>query len=160
MSGSSGKIERPPRFLADENFETAIVQGVKRQRPGCVFLTADEAGIRNLPDDLVLRRAQELVLILVSHDRRTMYDHFATFLMSMGADQHSPGVFLVSQERFSLGQLIDFIIEIYDLSDHAEWRDRIVDLPLQLGDWRSSLPSCTLAAGATAGCAAAGDERC
>jgi hypothetical protein len=58
MNGSSGKKEQSPRFLADENFETAIVQGVKRQRPDCVFLTADEAGIRNLPDELVLRRAQ------------------------------------------------------------------------------------------------------
>jgi uncharacterized protein DUF5615 len=130
MSGSSGKIEQPPRFLADENLETAIVEGVKRKRPDCVFFTAGDAGIRNLSDDFVLRRAQELDLILVSHDRRTMYDHFATFLMSAGADQHSPGVFLVSRERFGLGQIIDFIVEIYDLSDHAEWRDRIVDLPL------------------------------
>jgi hypothetical protein len=158
MSGSVGKIEQPPRFLADENLEAAIVGGEKRKRPGCVFFTADEAGIRNLPDSLVLRRAQELDLILISHDRRTMYDHFATFLMSVGAGQHSPGVFLVSQERFGLGQIIDFIVEIYDLSDHAEWRDRIVDLPLQPAHWRSSLPSCTLAAGATVGCAPAGSE--
>jgi hypothetical protein len=130
MSDSLGKIEQPPRFLADENLETAIVEGVERKRPNCVFFTADEAGIRNLPDDLVMRRAQELDLILVSHDRRTMYDHFATFLMSLGADQHTPGVFLVSQERFGLGQIIDFIVEIYDLSDHTEWRERIMDLPL------------------------------
>lgn len=130
MNGSSGKIEQSPRFLADENFEVAIVQGVKRQRPDCIFLTADEAGIRNLPDDLVLRRAQELDLILISHDRRTMYDHFATFLMSLDTDQHTPGVLLVSQERFSFGQIIDFIVEIFDLSDHFEWQDRIVDLPL------------------------------
>jgi hypothetical protein len=98
------------------------VQGVKRQRPDCIFLSADEAGIRNLPDDLVLRRAQELDLILISHDRRTMYDHFATFLMSLDTDQHTPGVLLVLQERF--------IVEIFDLSDHSEWQDRIVDLPL------------------------------
>jgi hypothetical protein len=75
-------------------------------------------------------RRKELGLILISHDRSTMYDHFATFLMSMGADQHSHGVFMVSQERFGLGQIIDFIAEIYDLSGHAEWRDMIMDLPL------------------------------
>ena len=80
-----GEDRAPRRFLADENFETAIVQGVKRQRPDCVFFTADEAGIRNLLDDLVLRRAQELGLILVSHDLMTMYDHFATLLMSLEA---------------------------------------------------------------------------
>jgi hypothetical protein len=38
-----------------------------------------------------------------------MYDHFALFLMSASDDQHSPGVFLVSQERFGLGQIIDRI---------------------------------------------------
>ena len=50
--------------------------------------------------------------------------------MSLDTDQHSPGVLLVLQERFSFGQIIDFIVEIFDLSDHSEWQDRIVDLPL------------------------------
>jgi hypothetical protein len=37
---------------------------------------------------------------------------------------------LVSQERYSIGQIISFIVEVYDLSSHQEWANRIVRLPL------------------------------
>ncbi len=120
----------PPRFLADENVERAIVDGARRIRPQMIFKTVAEVGIAGLPDPLVLERAQELDLILVSHDRRTMYRFFAEFLVTLPAGAHCPGVFLVSQERYSIGEIIGFIVEIYDLSGHQEWRDQITVLPL------------------------------
>lgn len=126
MSGS----EQRPRFLADENLESAIVQCVRLQRPEITLLTAKEAETLSLDDRQVLSQAQALDLILISHDSRTMYNHFAAFLMSLAPDEHSPGVLLVSQERYSIGQIISFIVEVYDLSSHQEWANRIVRLPL------------------------------
>lgn len=122
--------EQRPRFLADENLESVIIQGARRQRADIVFLTAKEANTLSLDDLRVLRRAQELDLILITHDSRTMYDHFATFLSRLAPQECSPGVLLVSQRRYSIGQIIAFILEIYDLSSHDEWRGQIVRLPL------------------------------
>jgi len=59
-----------------------------------------------------------------------MYRYFAAFLETLPSGEHCPGIFLITQERYSIGQIIDFIVEIYDLSSHQEWRDHITDLPL------------------------------
>jgi hypothetical protein len=123
-------IPRPPRFLADENLEGAIVHGARRKRPGMVFLTASEAGTRHLDDPDVLRRARELDLILITHDRKTMPHHFAELLMRLQEGEHCPGIFILTQKRYSIGQIIEFIVELYDLSSHDEWRDQIGALPL------------------------------
>lgn len=129
-TASEGSPNRPPRFLADENIERAIVEGVRRKRPGVTFLTAGEAKVLHLSDPEVLQRARELDLILVSPDRKTMYDHFASFLMNLPPGEHCPGLLLVSQDKHSIGQIIDFILEVYDLSSHEEWRDLPTPLPL------------------------------
>ncbi len=129
MSGpAQSGIDTPPRFLADENLETAIVQGTRRKRPNMTFLTAREASTLHLTDPKLLRQAKALDLILISHDSRTMYDHFSAFLLELPEEEHCPGVFLVS-DTYSLGHIIDFVVEIFDLSSHGEWRDRIVRLP-------------------------------
>jgi hypothetical protein len=122
-------FDMPPRFLAGENLESDIVQGSRRKRPNMTFLTAHEANTIRLKDPGLLKRAKELDLILISHDSRTMYDHFAAFLLGLPQGEHCPGVFLVS-DTYGVGQIIDFVVEIYDLSSHGEWRDRIVRLPL------------------------------
>ena len=122
--------EQRPRFLADENLESVIIQGARRQRADMTILTAKEANTLSLDDLQVLQRAQELDLILITHDSRTMYDHFATFISSLAPSEYCPGVLLVSQRRYGIGQIIAFITEIYDLSSHDEWRGQIVRLPL------------------------------
>ena len=42
------------RFLADENFDRAIVKGLQRRAPSIDILTAQEAGLRMLDDPAVL----------------------------------------------------------------------------------------------------------
>jgi uncharacterized protein DUF5615 len=131
MQGSTGLSSgASPRFLADENLERAIVEGLRHSRPDVVFMTAVEAGTMHLDDPDVLERAKLLDLILVSHDSRTMYDHFAAFLMKLPSEEHCPGVLLVSQEKYGIGQMIAFLLDVYDLSSHEEWRDRIARLPV------------------------------
>lgn len=47
------------RFQADANFNEDIVLGLLRLEALIDFQTADEAGSRGVPDDLVLKRAAE-----------------------------------------------------------------------------------------------------
>lgn len=103
---------------------------MRRKRPAITFLTAAEAGTLHLSDPEVLQHAKDLDLILVSHDRRTLYGHFAVFLQSLPPGEHSPGMLLVSQETYRLGQIIAFLLEVYDLSHHEEGRDLPTSLPL------------------------------
>lgn len=124
------RASRPPRFLADENMNGAIIRGARRKRPSMIFLTANEAGTRHLSDPEVLQRAKELDLILISHDRATLDNHFAEFLMRMPAGEYSPGLFLITQKRYGIGQIIEFILEVYDASSHEEWRNLNETLPL------------------------------
>jgi hypothetical protein len=62
---------------------------------------------------------------LVTHDRQTMPQHFATLLMS---GRISPGVFLVSQYA-PIGEVIDALVLVWAASDASEWKNRIVSIP-------------------------------
>lgn len=131
MSGPAPEcMKHPPRFLADENLDPAVVRGAHDKRSGMVFLTATEATTRHMLDPDLLRRARELDLILISHDQTTLPQYFAELLMQLHPGEHTPGVFIITQKKYSIGQIIDFILEVYDLSDHEEWRDQINHLPL------------------------------
>jgi hypothetical protein len=63
------------RFQADADLNEDIVLGLLRLEPSIDFQTADEAGLRGLSDDLVLKRAAEEGRVLATHDRRTMPRH-------------------------------------------------------------------------------------
>jgi hypothetical protein len=60
------------RFQADNDLKRIIVDATLRREPSIDFQTAQAAGLDNLDDELVLRRASEHGRILVSHDKRTM----------------------------------------------------------------------------------------
>jgi hypothetical protein len=115
-----------PRFLTDENFEPAIVAGLRRKRPAIDIQTAIEAGTRTMPDPLVLSYAAAHDRILISHDMRTVPTHFGEFLAHGG---HSPGGMLVSS-RLAIGLAIDALLLIWDASRHGEWRDMMTRMPL------------------------------
>ena len=113
------------RFLADADFNHAIVKGCRRQEPALDFLSANEAKLEGIPDPDVLALAAEQDRILVTHDRQTMPWHFAEFLMS---ERSCPGVFLVSQHA-AIGEVIDALVLIWAGSDAEEWKNRIVNIP-------------------------------
>ena len=127
MTGAS--TSDAPRFLADENFNLAIVAGLRRARPALDILTAPDAGILHLADPGVLAWATTHNRILLSHDMRTMPGHFYRFLAQLPHDHHCPGVMLLSQS-LAIGQAIAAVLEIWDLSFHDEWRDVLTRLPL------------------------------
>jgi hypothetical protein len=118
-----------PRFLTDEDFNLAIVTGLRRVRPQIDILTLQSAKMPGAADPLVLALAKEQDRILLSYDRQTMPAHFATYLMSMSEGEHSPGIPLLAQET-PIGAAIQWILEIWEASRHVEWRNLLTWLPL------------------------------
>lgn len=113
------------RYLADADFNHAIVKGCRRREPAIDFLSANEAKLEGVPDPDVLVLAADQDRILVTHDRQTMPQHFGAFLIG---GRSSPGVFLVSQYA-AVGEVVDALVLIWAASDAGEWRNRIVNIP-------------------------------
>jgi hypothetical protein len=114
-----------PRFQADADFNEEIVSGLLRNHPDMDFQTAEEAGLRGLPDPEVLTRAADDRRILVTHDRRTMPAHFAVFIQR----RESPGVIIISQ-RVAVRRAMDELALVWEASEAEEWTNLIVELPL------------------------------
>lgn len=123
---SSADSDDQVRFLADENFEPAIVMGLRLREPQIDIITAVEAGILRLKDPELLAYAAQQDRILISHDKRTLPGHLADFLVG---GHHSPGIMLLSP-KLSIGQSIEALLLIWAASRHSEWSDRITRLPL------------------------------
>ena len=113
------------KFLADEDLRRSILLGVRRREPSVSFLSAFDVGAAGKSDSAVLRVAAEEGRILVSHDFRTMPQHFRRFADSA----FSPGVFLLAQ---SLGpsRAIEELVTIWLASEAEEWANQLWSLPL------------------------------
>ena len=117
------------RFLGDEDFRDAIIEGLRRKQPEVDILTAVEVGTLGRPDPAVLAHALEHGRIVLTHDKRTMPQHRGAFLLTLAPGQHSPGVFVVPQ-RMATGPAIEELLLIWEASEPGEWRDRVTYLPL------------------------------
>lgn len=113
------------RFLADENLRRPIVLGVRRREPSTNFVQAYEAGAAGKGDLTVLQIAAEQNRILVSHDLRTVPQHFRHFI----THQASPGVILIPQ-KLPLSTAIEQLLLIWLASEAEEWVNQIRFLPL------------------------------
>ena len=83
------------RFQADNDLDQRIIEAVLRLLPECDFKTAAEAGIHiGTPDPEVLLGAAQETRVLVSHDLKTMPQHFGEFI----EHNDSPGVIIIRQE--------------------------------------------------------------
>lgn len=112
-------------FQADNDLKFGIVKAVRRREPTVDFLSAQEAGLDGVPDPVLLDRAAAEGRVLVSHDRRTMIDHFRDHL---AAGKSSPGLLIVSQGS-AIGDVVEALLYVWALSDPAELRDQAYYLP-------------------------------
>ncbi len=60
------------QYLFNENCNGRIVRGVRRRTATLSSLTAQEAGLQNAPDSLILETAAADNRVVVSHDFRTI----------------------------------------------------------------------------------------
>lgn len=113
------------RFQADADFNEDIVSGVLRRVPEIDFQTSNEAHLEGLTDLEVLTAAARERRVLVTHDRRTMPLHFASFIET----EVSPGVLVVSQHA-GIPRIIEELILIWVASQAEEYANSIRTLPL------------------------------
>jgi hypothetical protein len=86
--------------------------------------SSQAARLERRKDPEVLALAADEGRILVSHDFRTMPEHFRQFTR----DKLSPGVFLINQ-YLSIGQAIESLCLIWEASDASEWQNRVCLIP-------------------------------
>jgi len=94
------------RFQADNDLKFGKVKAARRREPSMDFVSAQEAGLDGVGDPELLDRAALERRVLVSHDRRTMIDHFRAHL---AAGKSSPGLFIVPQDA-SIGDVIEALV--------------------------------------------------
>lgn len=114
------------RFLADEDFNGRIVRGLLRRRSDLCLVRAQDVGLTGAHDDKILEWADRHNRLLLTHDARTMPTHVRIHLES-GA--HLPGIFIVD-DLAAIGRCVDDIMLVAESSDEAEWRDKVIYLPL------------------------------
>ncbi len=114
------------RFLADENFNGAIVRGLLRASPGLDILTVQGAALSGTPDPELLEWAASHGRVLLTHDVRTM-PKFVRDRVESGLPM--PGVIEVPAVC-DLGQVIYEIRMIDVCSEIGEWEGQIARIPL------------------------------
>ena len=113
------------RFLADANLDQDIVAGLLRREPEVDFELPQGIIPEGMTDPEVLAVAASLGRVLVTHDVRTMPRHFEGFIR----DGQCSGLILVPR-RLSIGQAIEELLLIWELSNTEEWVNRMRRLPL------------------------------
>src|SRR5438034_2754352 len=103
-----------------------IVAATFRREPAMDFQTAQSAQLDYLDDETVLQRAASEGRILVTHDKRTMPKHFASFLAKGNS---SPGVLLVIPQDVPLRTVVDTLVLIWVDDRPADWKNAITVVP-------------------------------
>lgn len=112
------------RFQADNDLDQRIVIATKRLGPTIDFQTASALNLHDKPDEEVLALAAEQGRVLVSHDRRTMPEHFARFIMT----ESSPGLIIISR-KVPIGAVADWLHLLWAASEAEEYVNLIYSLP-------------------------------
>lgn len=113
------------RFLADANFDQKIVAGLLLREPQIDFELPQAVIPEKMGDPQVLELGAARGRIIVTHDVRTMPDHFSGFV----ADQSCPGMILVPK-KMPIGTAIEDLLLIWQVSEAEEWINQMRRLPL------------------------------
>ena len=117
-----GKI----RFLTDEDFRSAIFDGVCRRLPDLDIVRTQDVGLRTFRDERILGFAAAESRIVLTHDVATMRRH-ANARVAAGLPM--PGVLEISQ-NYPIGAAINEIVMIAECSPPEEWNNLVQRLPL------------------------------
>ncbi len=115
------------RLLADENFNRDIVRGLLRRQPNLDVVRIQAVGLSGATDPVVLEWAATEGRLLLTRDVTTL-TRYANERAAAG--QRQPGVIEVSG-RGPLGQAIEDIRLLAELSREGEWEGQIIYLPLR-----------------------------
>jgi predicted nuclease of predicted toxin-antitoxin system len=113
------------KFLTDENFRRAILDGVLARLPDLDILRVQDAGLRTYSDPKILEVAALENRILLTHDVRTMETHARA---RIAKSKPMPGVMII-REQVPIGKAIEGIILIAECDHPEEWNGIIRTRP-------------------------------
>ncbi len=114
------------RFLTDEDFRSAILDGLRRRLPKLDIVRMQDAGLRTFRDEGILEFAAAENRIVLTHDVATMRRHANARVI---AGLPMPGVLEISQ-NYPIGAAINEIVMIVECSPPEEWNNLVQRLPL------------------------------
>lgn len=109
------------KILFDHNFNHGIKRGLTYRLPDLDSVTAHEIGMRSAHDENLLRWAAEHGRVLISHDRRSMPDHFASLML---AGETTAGILIIPQ-NMTIRRAVDELELFVVCDNHEEWINRI-----------------------------------
>ena len=109
------------RLLSDENLLGPLVRGLMLREPSLDLVRAQDVGLTQTDDRIILEWCAREGRILLTHDYRTMA-RFAYERAAAGLPM--PGVFMIDAGS-SVGQLIDEVLLRAIYSDPFEWVDAV-----------------------------------
>lgn len=114
------------RLLADENFNNAILRGLRLRVPDANITRVQDTEMAAQPDTAVLGWAAEHGYIVLTHDVNTMRGDYYT---RVAAGLPVPGVFLIISTT-PINIIINELELIVLASDQSEWDGKMRYLPL------------------------------
>ena len=111
------------RFLADEDLDTDIINGLRSREPAIDILDVKNANLRGTKDPVLLELAAEQDRILITYDRNTMT---RCFRERMATGKLTPGVFILPQQESAIGGIIEWLLLVWTASEAEEWRNQIM----------------------------------
>ena len=115
------------RFIADENFNGAIVRGLLRRRPALDLVRIQDIDMSGVNDPDLLAWAAREQRVILTHDVTTLRQ-FAEDRIRAGLPM--PGVFEVGEHLF-IREAIEDLLLIAECSQEGEWEGQIRFLPLR-----------------------------
>ena len=115
------------RFLADENFDSRILEGVACIHPDFDAIRVQDTEIYQADDPAVLEWAAQQGRILLTRDVNTMVG-FAYERVEAGLPM--PGVIEIRRQA-TLGETIDELLIILGASTAADWENQVKYLPFR-----------------------------
>ena len=116
-----------PVLLTDQNFNEAVVRGLRRRLPAQDILSIRDFGLGDAPDEDVLKLAAERSSVLLTHDAKTIPPLFYRML----ADElEVPFIVLVPWE-LAIGRAVEELELMLVASTPTDWRSppRLIRIP-------------------------------
>jgi hypothetical protein len=116
-----------PRFVADENFNNHILRGLLPVVKDLDIIRVQDTSLYSQNDQQLLDWAADKNRILLTHDYRTI-PPYAYERVRRG--QKVAGVIILPR-WMSVGEAIDELVLVAELSVEGEWEGRVDFLPLR-----------------------------
>ena len=113
-------------LITDENVREAIVRGVFRRLTDLDLVRAEDVGLKETPDPIILAWAAARGRVVVTQDVNTMPGHAYA---RAAAGLRMPGVIVVP-EAVPIGPAIEDLVTLVACSREGEWEGRVLFLPL------------------------------